>query len=446
MRPSETAIPSGISGRTSRELVDSIEGAIHRGDLAPGARLPSVRTFARAVGVSHTTVAGALGELRRRGVIVTEERRRTRVATSPPLAMSMAPPAPPAGVRDVRHGGPDRAQLPDIRPALHRAAEEVVAPRLYGLPQVDSDLGQTAVASFHATGVDGQWVAVCGGALDAIQRALESALRPGDAIAVEDPGYADLFDLARSLGLRLLPVAVDSEGPAPAGLADALAAGARAVVITPVGQNPLGAAVTQARARELNELLHRNRSTLLIEDQHLGAIAPTPVTSTSGLERWLVVRTLAKAYGPDLRIALAAGDATTIARIRGRIAVGPGWISHLLQRTAVHLLRDDELSRDLAGAGETYARRRTALLAALAERGVVGVGASGLNVWVPVADETTVTMALASAGWAVAPGAPFRLASGPAVRLTASTLTEDDIPALAEATAGALSVRRARGG
>ena len=67
------------------------------------------------------------------------------------------------------------------------------------------------------------------GALDGIERVLEAHLRPGDRVAVENPGYAALFDLLRARGLALEPVAVDERGMRPAALQAALARGASAV-------------------------------------------------------------------------------------------------------------------------------------------------------------------------------------------------------------------------
>jgi hypothetical protein len=58
----------------------------------------------------------------------------------------------------------------------------------------------------------------------------------------------------------------------------------------------------------------------------------------------------------------------------------------------------------------------------LAERGIQARGRSGFNVWVPVDEETRVVQALAEAGWAVAAGERFRVASPPGVRVTAAAL------------------------
>ena len=61
-----------ISARTSAGLVEEIELAVGEGRLAPGQRLPSVRALAAQAGLSPSTVAAALAELRRRGLVVTD--------------------------------------------------------------------------------------------------------------------------------------------------------------------------------------------------------------------------------------------------------------------------------------------------------------------------------------------------------------------------------------
>jgi DNA-binding transcriptional MocR family regulator len=89
-------------------------------------------------------------------------------------------------------------------------------------------------------------------------------------------------------------------------------------------------------------------------------------------------------------------------------------------------------------AGESYERRRDGLVDALAAHGVAAHGHTGINVWIPVPDETLVVTALRDAGWSVAPGAPNRIAAAPGVRITVSSLDEADLGPLAEAVARAL--------
>lgn len=137
---------------------------------------------------------------------------------------------------------------------------------------------------------------------------------------------------------------------------------------------------------------------------------------------------------------MLTGDAVTVDRVSGRQRLGPGWVSRLLQRTVVHLWRTGAVdSREVA---RSYARRRDALVRALAERGVEAYGRSGMNVWVPVSDETGAVAGLLQAGWAVAPGARFRISTPQAVRITVSPLADADIAPLADAVVRAAGPAR----
>lgn len=109
-------------------------------------------------------------------------------------------------------------------------------------------------------------------------------------------------------------------------------------------------------------------------------------------------------------------------RVQDRIVLGDQWVSHILQRIAYGLLIDPAVQRPLRMAARTYAQRRTALLAALADQGFEARGTSGYNVWLPVQEETPTVQALLEAGWAVRAGERFRINSPPAIRITAATL------------------------
>ncbi len=291
--------------------------------------------------------------------------------------------------------------------------------------------------------VPGGPLAVTSGSLDAIERVLAAHLRPRDTVAVEDPGWGSLLDLIPALGLRIAPVGVDDEGPLPDDVRRALGSGARALIVTDRAQNPTGAVVGAARARALRSVLRDHPQVLLIEDDHGHGIVDLPLSPLAGVtHNWAFVRSVAKAYGPDLRLAVLTGDPVTLDRVRGRQRLGPGWVSRLVQRAVVRLW--SEGVPDPAEAAATYGRRRELLLRALAERGVTAHGRSGMNVWIPVPDETGVVARLLHAGWAVAPGARFRTSAPPGVRITVSTLTEEEAGPLAEAVATALGPGPAR--
>jgi DNA-binding transcriptional MocR family regulator len=295
------------------------------------------------------------------------------------------------------------------------------------------ELAAAALASFRADGVPADRVCAVNGALDGIERVLAARLAPGDAVAVEDPGWPGVLDLCRALGLRLVPVAVDASGMDPSGLAAAVRSGVRAVVHTPRGHNPCGSALDAARAAELRDVLPGD--VLVVEDDHLGPVAGTPWhTLVAGRTAWATVRSVSKWLGPDLRLALVAGDETTLARVEGRQSLGPGWVSGLVQQLAVRLWDDPAIER----AAAVYTERREAL-AALVD---AAPAPSGINLWIPVPDEDAAVRSLLAEGWAVAAGTPYRLRTGPAIRITTAELAVEDAPRVAAAVARAVQPPR----
>lgn len=425
-----------ISGSSAAEIAASIERGIEAGSLKPGDPLPPVRRLAVELGVSPTTVAAALADLRTRGLVVTRARSRTYVSWRPPVAGAWFGPVVPPGARDLASGNPDPALLPNLRPFLHRMEPPH---QLYGGEPVLPELRDLARAELAAAGVEAEEIAIVSGALDGIERSLQAQLRPGDVVAVEDPGFAGLFDLLRALGLALRPVPIDSRGMVPAALAEALDEGASAAIFNPRGQNPTGASLDAARARELRKVLARAPDVVVLEDDHLGPIAGAPrLTLTGGRRRWATALSLAKSLGPDLRLAVLAGDAQTMSRVRGRQAVGPHWVSHLLQRLVSMLWSDPKVTASLERAADAYGERRRRFVGALAERGIETLASAGIAVWIPVPEETHVVQALLEKGWAVAPGAPYRLQSERAIRVTTSTIAAREAAELASAIEAAL--------
>ena len=177
-----------------------------------------------------------------------------------------------------------------------------------------------------------------------------------------------------------------------------------------------------------------------------GPIAGAPARSViaGNRPRWSVIRSMSKSLGPDLRVAALAGDVTTVARVEGRRMVGAGWVSGILQAVVAHLRADAATARLWRDAERTYTRRRAGLVAALAAHGIAAHGCSGLNVWVPVPEESRVVQGLLTLGWAVRAGERYRIATPPAVRITTATLEPDDASRLAADLASVLEPRLRR--
>jgi DNA-binding transcriptional MocR family regulator len=424
-----------IRGTGAEAIATDVEAAISAGALAPGAELPPIRQLAAQLGVNANTVAAAYRLLRDRGAVQTAGRRGTRVRDRPATTpRSLRGLHVPAGVRDLSTGNPDPALLPAAATPRRRS------PLLYGQPAMSPELAEHAGAVLAAEGVPADHLVVTAGALDGIERVLTTNVRSGDRVAVEDPGWANLLDLLAALGLSVEPVGVDDDGPLSADVARALGRGVRALLVTCRAQNPTGAAISAERADQLRHLLTDHaEDLLLIEDDHCAGIAGAPLHAlAASTRRWAFVRSAAKAYGPDLRLAVLAGDRRTADRVQGRLRLGPGWVSYLLQDLAVSVWRDKAAARLVRQAEATYTRNRAALREALAGREVISAGRSGLNVWVPVPDETVAITRLLGAGWAAAPGTRFRVQTPPGIRITIADLTPAEIAPLADAVAEAV--------
>jgi DNA-binding transcriptional MocR family regulator len=414
-----------LSGHTAVDIAASLEKALLAGGAGAGEALPTVRQLAVSLRVSPTTVAAAYKLLRARGLVAGQGRQGTRVASRRISPVTAVLPVVPVGTRDLATGDADGTLLPSLDQTL-RAIQ--VERRGYGIGPDRADLVAFASSEFEADDIPAGAVAVVSGGLDAIERILREHLRAGDRVAIEDPSFPGIVDLVTVSGYRVVPFSIDDEGPKPGAVDAALARGCHAIIVTPRAQNPTGAALSQSRAAELREVLRRFPHVVLIENDCAGPLADASLQTIRhpSHERWAVVRSLSKFLGPDLRVAVVAGDDVTIARVRGRQALGARWVSHILQQLALTLWADPTHGRRIARAGEIYAQRRTAAIAALSAQGIAAHGRSGFNVWLPVRDERRVVRALAEKGWAVAAGERFRIQSGAGIRITVSTLSPED--------------------
>lgn len=425
-----------IAGASAVQIASSIESALNAGQVQPGALLPPVRRTAEELGVSAATVAAAYRLLRDRGLIVADRRRGTRVRQGAPVASAARFLPLPGGVRDLASGNPD----PDLLPVLHVAA---VRQRLYNEELNNRALIQLAAELFHADHVPAAHIGIVSGGLDGIERVLRENLRAGDRVAVEDPCFTGITNILAALGLIPVPVVVDQEGPDPAALRSVLDRDVKALIVMPRAQNPIGAAFTPSRQQALRSVLANHPDLLIVEDDHAGPVAGAEYRTLvdASRARWAVVRSMSKSLGPDLRVALLAADAETLARVEGRQTLGIRWVSHLLQNLVVSVWRDPKTARLLERASRVYARRRQTLIAELAGRGIAAFGCSGINVWVPVPEEATVVQGLLQCGWAVRATESFRTKTGPAIRVTTAALEPRDAARLAADLASILQPR-----
>ena len=425
--------------RRAQAIALELERRIRAGTLSAGERLPAVRALALELGVDPGTAAAAYRLLRERGFVISDGRRGTRVAAQLEPRPSRAATLPP-GVRDLASGVVDPVLVPAIGAALERVATRRPDLTRYEENAKIDALVAHAEAEFGRAGVDASALSFVGGTLDGLERVLQAHLRPGDRVGVEDPAFPRLLDLLQALNLRAVPIAIDDDGPDPARFERAVARGLDALIVTPHGQNPFGASLSEERAAILRPLLGPHEL-LLVEDAHGWEVGRRPATLTGGRSRWAVIRSLSRLLGSDVRIAFVAADRQTTARVEARQAVTTSWVSRLLQEVVAELLGSADVRDRLRRAAAETNERRRALLAALESRGTRAHGRSGLHAWIPVREEGYAVARLLDAGYAVRAGERFRLRAAPAVRVTTAQLPPAEADPLADAIADAASGR-----
>jgi DNA-binding transcriptional MocR family regulator len=407
-----SAIEERLEEPSARGLAHAVSRAVRDGALQPGARLPPIRALAQALGLSPTTISAGWALLARSGAIHTDGRRGTTVA-------DRQQPAPGRYQRalerqldfalDLSTGVPD----PKLLPSLGAALKEVTTAGIPGSYLDDPVLPGLLEVLRAQWPYPAQELMVVDGAMDGLDLVSRSLLRFGDRVIVEHPSFPPLLDLLESIGVQIAGVPLDQAGMRPEPLTAALKTPAAAVFLQPRAQNPTGTSITQRRAQDLAAILAR-AGMPVVEDDSAGAVAATAPIS---LGQWIPdqvihIRSFSKSHGPDLRLAALGGPSDLLREVIHRRALGQGWSSRVLQRVLLSLLTDPGTVADVDRARDEYSRRRDAMVTALTARGVEVKSGDGLNLWVPVHDESAAIVRLARQGVGVTPGTPFEVLPG----------------------------------
>ncbi|MFI9488161.1 PLP-dependent aminotransferase family protein [Promicromonospora sp. NPDC052451] len=426
--------PGALRHRLEAALLEDIAS----GRLAPGTALPPSRALADALGISRWVVTEAYGHLVNKGILEARTGSATRVAAAVPddAAGSRPDTGPSAGsparvARPVRVNGragpvpggpapgpvaeraPDRAThdlapgVPDLRhvprQAWLRAARDALAEAsnldLGAQPAAGHPGARSAVATHLrrarvVSAPDGA-VVLTRGATDGMSRIAAALADAGHThLLVEDPSWAALRDVAADAGLTPVPVPVDDDGITVDGLHAATArTGARALLLTPAHQFPLGAVLPDGRRADVLDWA-RQVDGLVVEDDYDAEFRydrrPVPTLQGRGPDRVLLLgstsKTLSPAFGIGWMVVPERWRAAVLGvSVRRGPAPGP---STLDQLTLARFVGDGAYARHLRAARARYSRRRAALLAALGRElpgARVGGIAAGMHVTVDLA-------------------------------------------------------------
>ncbi|MCZ7617720.1 MAG: PLP-dependent aminotransferase family protein [Myxococcota bacterium] len=462
-----------------QQLAEHLIELIDAGRLRPGERLPASRELAAALGLSRNTVsraldtlvsAGLLGAHVGRGTFVQPRVRKLRDAAEGRPALDPSParsfawptlisariralrlPADPVrGLAadtlrfDFRPGRIDATALPisDLQGAWQRA--------LGRLPEHGNEVEPFGhpplrVAVARALGARGiacspEQVLVTGGAQQAFDLIARALIEPGDAVAVEQPGWFGAALAFRAAGADLIGVGVDDDGLHVEDLMRlARVRRVKLVYATPAVQMPTGVALSEARREALLALADREQIPIIEDDfdaeLRLAAPARPALKTLDHGDHVLYVGTFSKVLFPGLRIGYLVAARSLLARLvalRFASSMQPPLVE---QMAVVELLASGRLERHVRRMRRRLAERLQALretLAAEFPEAAVREPAGGSCAWVelpPDCDATGLAADAAAHGIAYAPGDSFRFdgEGPPALLLSFAALAPDAI-------------------
>lgn len=394
-------------------IVQSIEADIRAGRLRPGDPVPSHRAAARRWGVAVATVTRAYAEAARRGLLNCRAGAVTRVAAA--ITAPTSAPTAPNNLADNIPLAPTTLNEDALLLQAFEALAHGRARALLGRTEQASDLPahKAALGAWLASlgvPVAGRTVLPSPGAQAALLAALRCVAMHA-AVACEPLVNPGLCAAAQFLGVRLLPLDCDAEGPLPGALAAAARRGASALYASPTCSNPLALHWSTQRRRELAALVHEN-GMWVIEDDDLLPLDPEPLPLAQfAPDRSISIVGSSKLAGFALRTAAVAVPAAHAEEFIAQLRAAVWMASPLL----VEVLAQWQVQGNLGALA--LARRseaRTCQLRALAALGNHGYRgpATGLHGWLPLTrpwDGERFAFHAARRGVAVTPAAAFRL-------------------------------------
>ncbi|PWI20623.1 GntR family transcriptional regulator [Streptomyces sp. Act143] len=423
-----------------RGIADRLAEAITSGRLKPGQRLMPQRQFARRHGIAGSTAGRVYAELVRRGLVVGEVGRGTfvRAAASDPTGRALIERAGAAPVNmELNYpvvAGQAELLAPLLTPLLR---PDVLTEAL--LPAAATGTAPAREAAAHLLATPG-WrpepgrVLFTGNARQSIAATLASLVRAGGRVGVEPLTYPLVKEIAARLGILLVPLAADADGPLPESVAAAhRTAPLSALYLQPTLHNPTSRTTSAARRQQLADVV-TDLGLPVVEDRiwsFLHPLAPDPLAAHAPALTH-VVDSLSKRVAPGLTAGFVVVPQDRVDAVGAAIRSG-GWNAGRFALEAAARAVAEGVADRLAEAKRADAALRQRIVAEELHGLAVRAHPQGYYAWweLPApwrAD--TFTAAAAAHGIAVTPGPAFAVDPGrtpDAIRLGLASAAAPDL-------------------
>ncbi len=366
------------------QIANRVRAAVVAGAMAPGSRLPSSRALAAQLGVARGTVDAAYAVLAGEGAVEPRGASGTIISKqvtarpeapvqrsmvlSPERAMATPSPLP------FRMGLPALDAFPrKLWSGLTVRAARGLMPHDLAYPDPAGFIGlRHAIASYlrmsRNIGCQPEQILITAGFQGALALVRQALLRPGDAVWVEDPGYAQARQALEAGGAKLVPVRVDKDGlRVSAGMT--AAPKARLALVTPTHQSPLGVSLSLPRRLALLAWAAEAGAWVLEDDydsefRYTGHALPA-LKSLDRADRVLFAGSFSKVLHPALRLGYLVVPPELVDAFQRAARMLTAGQSLLEQQVVAAFMERGHFGRHIRRMRGLYAERRKALAAAL---------------------------------------------------------------------------------
>ncbi|WP_202960989.1 PLP-dependent aminotransferase family protein [Bordetella trematum] len=384
--PASPSPEPGSDAPLYKQIYERFRSAIAQGTLQAGDRIPSARALAKELGVARGTVESAYGLLQAEGYV--QPRGQAGTVVTPGLRAQPGTPAPPetTGGLDLWRNPPALLPFQMGLPALDAFPRKLWArlgarqlratqaidlsyPPVNGLPSL-----RTAIASYLqvARGIDcaPEQILITSGYRDSLSLIVRTLLQNGDQVWVEDPGYPPTGELLQHSGMRCAPVPVDGDGlQVTQGIRQF--PDARAAIVTPAHQSPLGVTLSLPRRQALLEWAEHHQR-WIVEDDYDGEYryVSRPLPALKSLDhqgRVIYAGTFSKVLFPGIRLAYLVVPPSLATRFGQASGILGSGIPGLTQALVSTFMSEGHFARHIQRMRRLYAERRQATVAGLSK-------------------------------------------------------------------------------